>query len=185
MALAEADGKELWASSLGDAQSQNVPQSKEGPGGTPTVDGDHIYVIGMSGRIACLDAKEGKILWQKSLKENFGGTAPMWNYRESPLVDGDKVICTPGASSAMLVALDKTNGEVIWKTTTAAGATPNAPAAASRPTEGERGPRGGQPRGTNAPQAAAVDGTEDPTLYMSEHWGMTGFNQKLPTASTK
>jgi outer membrane protein assembly factor BamB len=180
-ALSEANGKELWSSSLGDAQPQDVPQSKEGPGGTPTVDGDRIFVIGMSGRIACLDAKDGKVLWQKSLKDDFGGTAPMWNFRESPLIDGDKVICTPGASSAMLVALNKATGEVIWKTAAAASATPSAPAApANRPNEGERGPRGGQPRGNNAPQAAAVAGTEDPTLYVSEHWGMTGFNQKLP-----
>lgn len=177
-ALSEADGKEIWASSLGEAQPQDVPQSKEGPGGTPTVDGDRIYVIGMSGRIACLDSKAGKILWKKSLKEDFGGTAPMWNFRESPLVDGDKVICTPGASSAMLVALNKTNGDVIWKSTGPASATPSTPpAGAGRPNEG---PRGGQPQGSNAPQGASVAGTEDPTLYVSEHWGMTGFNQKLP-----
>ena len=47
---------------------------------------------------------------------------------------------------------------------------------------GETGllPRGGQPRGNNAPPSASVAGTENPTLYVSEHWGMTGFNQKLP-----
>ena len=180
-ALSETDGKELWSSSIGDAQPQDVPQSKEGPGGTPTVDGNRIFVIGMSGRIACLDAKDGKIVWQKSLKDDFGGTAPMWNFCESPLIDGDKVICTPGASGAMLVALNKATGEVIWKTAAVASATPNAPSApANRPNEGVRGPRGGQPRGNNAPQAAVVAGTEDPTLYVSEHWGMTGFNQKLP-----
>ncbi len=177
-AHSEADGKEVWVSSLGEAQSQDVPQSKEGPGGTPTVDGDRLYVIGMSGRIACLDVKDGKILWKKSLKEDFGGTAPMWNFRESPLVDGGKVICTPGASGAMLVALNKSNGEVIWKSTAPASATPSAPPAAAD--RGQRGPQGGQPRGNNAPPTAAVTGTEDPTLYVSEHWGMTGFNQKLP-----
>jgi alcohol dehydrogenase (cytochrome c) len=178
-ALSEIDGKEIWTSSLGEAQSQDVPQSKEGPGGTPTVDGDRIYVIGMSGRIACLDSKEGKILWKKSFKEDFGGTAPMWNFRESPLVDGDKVICTPGANNAMVVALNKTNGEVMWKSTSPASATPSTPPA-GRPNDGERNPRSGQPRGNAAPQAAAVTGTEDPALYASEHWGMTGFNQKLP-----
>lgn len=176
-ALSEADGKELWSSSLGDAQQQNVPQSKEGPGGTPTIDGNRIYVIGMSGRLACLDAKDGKVLWQKSLKDDFGGTAPMWNFRESPLIDGDKVICTPGSATAMLVALNKTNGEVIWKTTAPASQTPSAPPAdAGRPSEGDRGSRGGN----NAqPPAPSIAGTEDPTLYISEHWGMTGFNQKL------
>lgn len=173
-ARAEADGKEVWASSLGEAQSQDMPQSKEGPGGTPTVDGDHIYVIGMSGRLACLDAKDGKLVWMKSLKDDFGGTTPMWSFRESPLVDGDKVICTPGASDGMLVALNKTNGDVIWKTIAPPSETPSAPTAVDRP-------RGGPPQGGNAqPQSPAVTGTEDPTLYVSEHWGMSGFNQKLP-----
>ena len=146
-ALSEADGKEAWASSLGDAATQNVPQSKEGPGGTPTVDGDHLYVIGMSGRIACLDTKDGNVVWQKSLKTDFGGTAPMWSYRESPLVDGDKVICTPGSPDAMLVALNKASGDVIWKTTALAPAEPAAPPAnAGQPSDGERGGRGGRGR---------------------------------------
>jgi outer membrane protein assembly factor BamB len=71
----------------------------------------------MSGRLVCLNFKDGKVLWQKSLIEDFGGTPPMWNFRESPLVDGDRVICTPGASNAMLVALNKISGEVIWRAT--------------------------------------------------------------------
>lgn len=180
-ALSETDGKEVWVISLGDAQPQDVPQSKEGPGGTPTVDGDRIYVIGMSGRVACLDAKDGKILWKKSLKQDFAGTAPMWNFRESPLIDGDKLICTPGAPDAMLVALNKMNGEVIWKSSSPASATSSTPTpSAGRTNDGDRGPRGRQSRGNNALQAAAVAGTEDPTLYVSEHWGMAGFNQKLP-----
>ena len=175
-ALSEDDGKELWVSSLGEAQPQDVPQSKEGPGGTPSIDGDRVYVIGMSGRIACLDANDGKIVWQKSLKEDFGGTAPMWNFRESPLVDGDKVICTPGATGAMLVALNKLTGEVIWKAAGPASDTPVAPPAVTgRPNDSAGGSR---PRGNTA--TAAVAGTDDPTLYVSEHWGMTGFNQKLP-----
>ena len=156
-ALSEADGKEVWASSLGDAQPQGMPQSKEGPGGTPTVDGDRIYVIGMSGRIACLDAKEGKILWKKSFKEDFGGTAPMWNFRESPLVDGDKVICTPGASGSMLVALNKTNGETIWKSTAPASATPSAPPVGAGGRRGGFGGSGGSRAGAAYSSVIAIE----------------------------
>jgi alcohol dehydrogenase (cytochrome c) len=181
-ARSEADGKEVWATVLGNATQQGVHQSKEGPGGTPAVDGDRIYVIGMSGRIACLNVQDGKVVWQKSLIEDFGGTPPMWNFRESPLVDGDKVICTPGASNAMLVALNKTNGEVIWKATAPTsqpGAQPSGgpPGGGGRPAAGGgRNPAAGPP----ARNAAAIAGTEDPTLYASEHWGMTGFAQKVP-----
>ncbi len=179
-ALSEVNGKELWAISLGDAQQQDVPQSKEGPGGTPTVDGGRIYVIGMSGRIACLDAMDGKILWKKSLKEDFGGTAPMWNFRESPLVDGEKLICTPGASDAMLVALNKSNGDVIWKSAAPANETQSVPpAGTNRINAGEGRPQDNQPRSNSAPQSTVAE-TEDSPLYISEHWGMSGFTQELP-----
>jgi outer membrane protein assembly factor BamB len=113
-ALSESDGEELWVTPLGPAVQQRMPQSKEGPGCTPTVDGDRLYVLGMGGALACLRVTEGGILWQRSLTEDFGGVAPMWSYRESPLVDGDKLICTPGGNDATLMALDKMTGEVIW-----------------------------------------------------------------------
>lgn len=114
-ALSEADGKELWATSLGDAVEQRMRQSKEGPGCTPTVDGDRLYVIGMGGRVACLRTQNGELVWQRSMVDDFGGSAPAWSYRESPLIDGDKLICTPGASNAMIVALDKETGKTVWQ----------------------------------------------------------------------
>jgi outer membrane protein assembly factor BamB len=114
-ALSEADGKELWLRPLGPAFQQEFPQSKEGPGCTPTVDGDFLYVLGMSGALACLRVADGEIVWQRNLKDDYGGVAPMWSFRESPLVDGDKLICTPGAKDATLVAVNKMTGEVIWK----------------------------------------------------------------------
>ena len=114
-ALSEADGKELWAAPLGPAVKQRMPQSKEGPGCTPTVDGDRLYVLGMGGDLACLQVKDGKILWQLSLTKEFGGRVPMWSYRESPLVDGDKLVCTPGGPDATIVALDKATGKTVWK----------------------------------------------------------------------
>ena len=114
-AFSETDGEELWATTLGPAFVQNPPQGKEGPGCTPTVDGDRLYVLGMGGDLACLQVADGKVVWQKNLAKDFGGKIPTWSYRESPLVDGEKLICTPGAADAMFVALDKMSGEVIWK----------------------------------------------------------------------
>ncbi|MCX6923270.1 MAG: PQQ-binding-like beta-propeller repeat protein, partial [Verrucomicrobia bacterium] len=96
-ALSEKDGKELWATRLGPAVQQQVPQSKEGPSCTPAVDGERLYVEGMGGDVACLQVKDGKVIWQYSLTRDGGGRVPMWSYRESPLVDGDKGIVTPGA----------------------------------------------------------------------------------------
>ncbi|KAA0222221.1 serine/threonine protein kinase [candidate division KSB1 bacterium] len=114
-ALSEAEGKTLWVTRLGPAFPQSRPQGKEGPGCTPTVDGERLYVIGLGGDLACLQVRDGKILWQRSLQRDFGGEVPVWSFRESPLVDGNKVICTPGGEGATLVALDKLTGNTIWK----------------------------------------------------------------------
>ena len=116
-ALSETDGTEQWVTKLGPAKTDGMPQGKEGPGCTPTVDGDRLYVIGASGALACLQTENGKIVWQRSLTDDFGGVVPTWRYNESPLVDGHKLICTPGGPEATFVALDKMTGETIWKST--------------------------------------------------------------------
>ena len=135
-ALSEKDGSDLWMRSLGPKFRQRMPQSQEGPGCTPTVDGDRLYVLGMDGKLTCLQAKDGKVVWQKSLTKDFGGQVPMWSYRESPLVDGEKVICTPGGPDALMVALNKSDGETIWKSkmppSGGGGARPAAPAGGGR-----------------------------------------------------
>lgn len=143
-ALSEADGKELWVTRLRPAAQGGMPQGKEGAGCTPTVDGERLYVVGQAGDLACLQVKDGKILWQHSFTRDFGGRAPTWRYNESPLVDGDKVICTPGGPDAIMVALDKVTGETIWKSKLSAdlagGGGPGAPSGQARP--GPGGPGG-------------------------------------------
>lgn len=84
-----------------------------GPRCTPTVDGNRLYVLTGNGTLACLDATSGQIVWRKSLTSEFGGKVPTWGYSESPLVDGNKVICQPGGSQC-IVALDKETGKKIW-----------------------------------------------------------------------
>ena len=149
-ALSEKDGKEVWATRLGPAFQQKWHQSKEGPGCTPTVDGERLYVLGVGGDLACLQVKDGNILWQLSLKKEFGGAPGMWNYRESPLVDGDKVVCTPGGPDAAVVALDKATGKTIWKSKVPAGAAPPADG------PGRRG-KFGNPGGAAYASAITVD----------------------------
>jgi len=139
-ALSETDGKELWVTRLGPAFDQRASQGKEGPACTPTVDGELLYVLGLGGDLACLQVRDGKIIWQRSLTRDFGGRIPNWSYRESPLVDGDKLICTPGGEDAMLVALDKVTGRTIWKSKM-----PDSPAGESVGADGGTG--GGGRRG--------------------------------------
>src|SRR6266404_1056612 len=113
--LSETDGKELWATRLAPALTEGMPQGKEGAGCTPTVDGERLYVLGLSGDLACLQAKDGKVLWRRSLTNDFGGRIPTWRYNESPLIDGDKLVCTPGGKDSTIVALNKLTGDLIWK----------------------------------------------------------------------
>ena len=121
-ALSETDGKALWATRLGPAfRQEGWPQGNEGPGSTPTVDGERLYVEGLGGTVSCVQVRDGKLVWQRSLTQDFGGRVPTWSFRESPLVDGDKVIVTPGGEDATLVALDKLTGKTIWKSQMPAG----------------------------------------------------------------
>ena len=104
--------KELWATRIGPPH----PGGDGGPRSTPTVDGDLLYVVGTDGDLACLETATGKIVWHKNFEKDFGGRMmSMWKYSESPLVDGEKLVCTPGGKQAMIVALNKKTGETIWK----------------------------------------------------------------------
>ena len=110
--LDENTGNHLWATKIA---PQNTG-SYEGPRCTPTVDGDFIYVTARQGILSCLNKNDGEIVWQKDFVKEFKGKMMSgWGYSESPLIDGDKVVCTPGAEDAALVALNKLTGEVIWK----------------------------------------------------------------------
>lgn len=114
-ALEEATGKPVWSARIAAANFDIGRQAQDGSGGTPTVEGDRLYAVGMGGDVVCLQVSDGKLLWQKNLVKDFGGAVPRWGYAESPLVDGNKVIVTPGGREATLVALDRTTGDVIWK----------------------------------------------------------------------
>jgi outer membrane protein assembly factor BamB len=112
-ALDEATGKELWSTRIADYSRIGYD---EGSRCTPTVDGDLLYVVGVGGDLVCLETATGKIRWRKQLKKDFDGRMMSgWGYSESPLVDGDKLVVTPGGAKATLVALDKKTGDTIWK----------------------------------------------------------------------
>jgi outer membrane protein assembly factor BamB len=113
LALDENGGAEVWAAEVGPVRSHGG--NYEGPRCTPTVDGELLYALGLNGDLVCLESATGKLRWRKDLVRAFGGNVGGWGYSESPLVDGDKVICTPGGAKATLVALDKKTGEPVWQ----------------------------------------------------------------------
>ncbi len=111
--LNRADGKAVWTTPLG---SRLEHGKGHGPRGTPTVDGERIYALTEHGDLACLKTAGGRILWQRNILEDFKGKNIRWHLSESPLVDGNMLVVTPGGEQASLVALDKLSGETIWTT---------------------------------------------------------------------
>jgi outer membrane protein assembly factor BamB len=113
-ALEVKDGKQVWSTRLGKVGPNQGPQYPAARS-TPTVDGERLYALGSDGDLACVETASGKVLWHKNLRTAFGGKPGKWAYAESPLIDGEVLVCTPGGSEATLVALNKKSGEPIWK----------------------------------------------------------------------
>jgi outer membrane protein assembly factor BamB len=104
-------GQELRVAKIGE-----VLENKwgDGPRGTPTVDGDRVYALSGPGDLVCVGIADGKVRWKVSMS-SLGGKVPNWGYTESVLVDGNKVLCTPGGAKGTVAALDKLTGKVIWQ----------------------------------------------------------------------
>jgi outer membrane protein assembly factor BamB len=111
---AGADGKELWTVELGPLDASESPPRNAGPRSTPTVDGDRLYALGSQGDLLCLSIA-GELIWRKHLVRDLEGQRSSWGYAESPLIDRDLLICTPGGPKATMVALNKKTGVVVWK----------------------------------------------------------------------
>jgi outer membrane protein assembly factor BamB len=110
IALNRADGKEVWSKALGASETND---KGPGPRGTPTVDGDRLYVLTENGDLACLKT-DGTVVWQRNILRDFRGPQLRWLISESPLVDGPHVIVSPGGPGAGMVKLDKMTGKTVW-----------------------------------------------------------------------
>lgn len=88
-----------------------------GPRATPTIDGDRAYLLSGLGVVYAIDLAKGSVLWQVNILERFGAENITWTFAESVLLDGDKIICTPGGAKGVVVALNKMTGETLWAMT--------------------------------------------------------------------
>jgi outer membrane protein assembly factor BamB len=114
-ALDAKNGKEVWAYRLGKVGNPKQTPSYPAARSTPTLDGKLLYALGSDGELVCLETQTGELRWQRNLRTDFSGKPGTWAYSESPLIDGNTLVCTPGGSMATLVALNKTSGKVIWE----------------------------------------------------------------------
>jgi len=115
VAIDATDGKVLWSTPVG--RSGGNDRLRPGPRCTPATDGDLVFALGQYGDLVCAEAGTGKLVWRLSYQEDLGArTVPQWNFAESPLLDGERLICLPGGPNGYMAALDKKTGKVIWQT---------------------------------------------------------------------
>ena len=107
----DMNGKILWQTVMGRAWNESYPESRA----TPTVEGNRVYTCSGYGDLACIDGTTGKIIWSYKASEMNKGTYGNWGIAESLLIDGDKLYFSPGGPETMTIALNKTTGELIWK----------------------------------------------------------------------
>lgn len=111
LAFDSQTGEKIWQQAVGEKLENGWG---DGPRSTPTVAGDLIIALGGNGGLYCVAAKDGSVQWSVELTE-LGGKVPNWGYSESPLVDGDRVLCTPGGKGGTVAAFKLQSGEKIWQ----------------------------------------------------------------------
>ena len=112
----DSGGKELWSSPIGEDPEKGYSTGwGAGTRGAPTVSDGMVFAMSANGELGCFDAGDGKRIWSKDLVKDFGGGIPGWGYSESPLVDGDKVVVTPGGEQGAIVAMNKKTGKELWR----------------------------------------------------------------------
>jgi outer membrane protein assembly factor BamB len=115
--LDAADGKTLWTTKFGTTFRMKRDVTWDNNRATPTTDGKIVIALGASGELLCADAATGKEIWKKHMKGDFEGKVGNWSYSESPTIDGDHVVCVPGGSKGAVLALKKTDGSPVWRST--------------------------------------------------------------------
>ncbi len=110
----DTEGKIKWKTAYGRIWNGSSPESRC----TPTVEGEKVYVSSGLGDLACINGKSGEIIWSFKASETFKGTYGEWGIAEALIIDGEKLYFTPGGPETTTIALNKNNGELIWKSET-------------------------------------------------------------------
>ncbi|TAL05839.1 MAG: hypothetical protein EPO07_02935 [Verrucomicrobia bacterium] len=87
-------GRQLWFHA--DTARYQTTIAGEGPRTTPTIVSNHVFTLGASGLLNCLDLETGGLLWTRNVVHDSGGKIPQWGCASSPLVANDLVIVHGG-----------------------------------------------------------------------------------------
>jgi outer membrane protein assembly factor BamB len=124
LAMNADTGEELWGFPLsqhdynggGGAAGAQGNKGGDGPRSTPAVDGDRVYVYDAQLQLVCIDAVKGKLIWRRDVEKDFAGQIIKWANATSPVIDGDMVFVAGGGPGESLIAFNKMDGKVVWKT---------------------------------------------------------------------
>jgi len=112
----ESTGKLLWSREyeLVYPEISFNPEQGGGPAATLIVEAGKVYWPGRSGQVDCLDARNGKVIWEIHLDTKY--TVGILSVRGSPLMEGNLLILFAGAEpGGCVIALDKRTGKEVWK----------------------------------------------------------------------
>jgi len=124
LALNADTGKELWAVPVGmpnyghGGGNDGVGDNKggDGPRSTPTTDGDRVYVLTSDLALIALEASSGKEVWKRDFMKEHAGVNITWKNAASPVLEGDLIFAGGGGAGQALMAINKNDGKVVWKT---------------------------------------------------------------------
>lgn len=114
----EANGTKKWQIPYGKSWYKSYSENRS----TPTIENDRIYLVSGMGEVVCLNANDGKVIWNVDVQSIFKGEYLNWGIAESILLVGNAVICTVGGTETTVIALDKNNGNLLWKSKSTGGA---------------------------------------------------------------
>ena len=104
-------GKVLWQVPYGRSWVQSFPESRS----SPIVEGSFVYVMSGTGRLSCLNATNGSVVWSVDVDKDYEAQWHTWGVAETPLIMDEKIICSPGGSKNSVVAFNKETGQELWR----------------------------------------------------------------------
>lgn len=105
-------GKTIW--SHGSKTRHSEPLGGDGPRSTPTIIDGKVYSLGATGVLKCLNFETGELIWSQNILEDHQAEAPPFGVACSPLIDGDRVVVSPGGRNNGAIAIyDRHSGKLL------------------------------------------------------------------------